>query len=427
MKTNFYHSVKRIFSFLLIFSLIAACVVVTANAAYYVIWPEEGYYIIKPAANSGYALDVKGGGNAAKKTAIQLYETNGTDAQVFYLECVNRNEGWYLIRHVRTGYVLNVVNGEGKNDGRLWLYHNDNTDACYFRFADAGNGYCLIQAKVAGGKYIIDLDNARCFNEAIIHLWSLHGGLSAQWQLVKTGANKSYSDQMSISQSGIDFLCSLEGFHAQCYWDYSQSSIGFGTRCGTGGAHSSGSHSISREDALSRLKTDLKNTYEPKVRQQTVGIKLTQNQYDVLVSLCFNTGGGGTKNPVIRNSPLVKYLVGELSEREARNAYSNYYVNAGGSKLAGLVNRRNKEADRFFTDVTDSGRTIANDTNKQYFARCSSSCTTITSGLENIGENSSYNYRKQIAAVNGISGYSGTAEQNNLMLKYLKEGRLIKP
>ena len=185
MRTNFYHFAKRISSFLLIFSMVSAGFALHANAETYVTMPAEGYYVIKPAASNGYALDVTGGGNAAEKTSIQLYETNGTDAQVFYLECVDRNEGWYLIRHVRTGYVLNVVNGEGKNDGRIWLYHNDKTDACYFRFRSAGNGCFLIQAKVANGNYIVDLDCARCYNSSIVHLWSFHSGLSAQWRLEK--------------------------------------------------------------------------------------------------------------------------------------------------------------------------------------------------------------------------------------------------
>lgn len=62
-----------------------------------------------------------------------------------------------------------------------------------------------------------------------------------------------------------------------------------------------------------------------------------------------------------------------------------------------------------------------------YFPRCSSSCTTITAGLQNIGANSSYSYREQIASRNNISGYRGTAAQNNQMLAMLKAGTLIKP
>ena len=70
---------------------------------------------------------------------------------------------------------------------------------------------------------------------------------------------------------------------------------------------------------------------------------------------------------------------------------------------------------------------LATASSSKYFSPCPSSCKTITAGLQSIGQDSSYDYRKQIAEVNGISGYRGTATQNELMLQYLKEGRLIMP
>lgn len=51
----------------------------------------------------------------------------------------------------------------------------------------------------------------------------------------------------------------------------------------------------------------------------------------------------------------------------------------------------------------------------------------ISKALESIGFDGSYEYRKKIAAVNGILNYNGTAEQNVLMLNLLKAGILIKP
>lgn len=51
----------------------------------------------------------------------------------------------------------------------------------------------------------------------------------------------------------------------------------------------------------------------------------------------------------------------------------------------------------------------------------------ISKALESIGFDGSYEYRKKIAAVNGILDYKGTAEQNVLMLNLLKAGILIKP
>lgn len=52
--------------------------------------------------------------------------------------------------------------------------------------------------------------------------------------------------------------------------------------------------------------------------------------------------------------------------------------------------------------------------------------TSIARALESIGEDGSYQHRQQIAAVNGIAGYTGTAEQNTHMLNLLRTGQLIR-
>lgn len=62
-----------------------------------------------------------------------------------------------------------------------------------------------------------------------------------------------------------------------------------------------------------------------------------------------------------------------------------------------------------------------------YFKKYTGDTVSIASALSNIGEDGSYEYRKKIAAVNNISNYSGTPEQNTHMLNMLKSGILIKP
>jgi len=179
-------------------------------------------------------------------------------------------------------------------------------------------------------------------------------------------ANVFYADaaeasELSISQNGIDFICEREGFSSTCYYDGSQSSIGYGTRCGDK-AHSSGLHTITEEQASAEMENVINSVFIPKVRKQTEGIQMNQNQFDALVSFAYNTGGGTS---MIKNSPLVKYLQGSLSEEEARSAYSSYIVTgaaSGGKVLQGLVNRRNCEADLFFSgdDCSSSGNITEN-------------------------------------------------------------------
>lgn len=62
-----------------------------------------------------------------------------------------------------------------------------------------------------------------------------------------------------------------------------------------------------------------------------------------------------------------------------------------------------------------------------YFKKCASSYNSLVDALQSIGADSSYSYRKKIAAKNSIVDYTGSASQNTQLLNLLKKGKLIKP
>ena len=61
-----------------------------------------------------------------------------------------------------------------------------------------------------------------------------------------------------------------------------------------------------------------------------------------------------------------------------------------------------------------------------YYPRYTGSSGSIVTALKAIGVDSSYANRKNIAAINNISNYSGTAAQNTQLLQLLKQGKLIR-
>ncbi len=65
--------------------------------------------------------------------------------------------------------------------------------------------------------------------------------------------------------------------------------------------------------------------------------------------------------------------------------------------------------------------------NTSYFKKYTGTSGSIVVALQAIGVDSSFNYRKKIAGANGISSYSGTAQQNTKLLSLLKNGQLKKP
>lgn len=62
-----------------------------------------------------------------------------------------------------------------------------------------------------------------------------------------------------------------------------------------------------------------------------------------------------------------------------------------------------------------------------YFPAYTGGSPSIAAALDALGVPSSYSYRAEIAAANGISDYRGAAAQNTRMLELLRQGRLLKP
>lgn len=154
------------------------------------------------------------------------------------------------------------------------------------------------------------------------------------------------AEDYTVSQNGIDFICTREGFTAQCFLDGDRSYIGYGTLCGCQG-HANGTHTVTMDEAKAMMMNAIEKNIAPNVKRQTKGIQMTQNQYDALISFTYNTGGGTS---MIYDSPLVQYLLGNMTQEEATKAYAEYAVYSAGAGmvLQGLKNRRIAEAELFF-------------------------------------------------------------------------------
>lgn len=67
---------------------------------------------------------------------------------------------------------------------------------------------------------------------------------------------------------------------------------------------------------------------------------------------------------------------------------------------------------------------VAGSGSGKYYPAYTGKKTTLSAAMTSLGIVSSYSYRKQIAAVNGIAGYCGTASQNTQMYNMLVAGLL---
>ena len=139
---------------------------------------------------------------------------------------------------------------------------------------------------------------------------------------------------MNLGYKGTKLLKYFEGCKLTAYQD----SVGVWT---IGYGHTKGVYdgmTITQEEAEQMLLTELEE-YEGYV-EKYVTVPLTQNQFDALVVWVYNLGPTN-----FRNSTLLKEL--NSVDYTAAGKEINRWNKAGGKVLAGLVKRREAEAQLF--------------------------------------------------------------------------------
>ena len=143
------------------------------------------------------------------------------------------------------------------------------------------------------------------------------------------------TDEMHVSPSGVDLICNFEGLRLKAYDDgVGVWTIGYGTTKYPNGIRVKKGDTCTLDQAKAYMQNDLK-AFEQTVNS-AVKVPVSQNQFDALVSLAYNIG-----STAFKNSTLVKRL-NEGNYKAAANQF-DVWVNAGGKRMQGLVNRRAAE------------------------------------------------------------------------------------
>ena len=142
---------------------------------------------------------------------------------------------------------------------------------------------------------------------------------------------------MQMSQGGLDTLLKkFEGCKLKAYrCPANVCTIGYGHTSSAGAPEVRDGMIITQADAETILRQDLIK-YERSV-QDLVKVKLTQNQFDVLVDFAYNAGVGNLKSSTM----LKKVNAGDL---DAVPAELMKWTKGGGKVLPGLVRRRQAES-----------------------------------------------------------------------------------
>ncbi|MGF2878617.1 lysozyme [Acinetobacter johnsonii] len=148
-------------------------------------------------------------------------------------------------------------------------------------------------------------------------------------------------DQMVVSLFGVDLICGFEGKRLTAYDDgVGVWTIGFGTTVYPNGMKVKKGDTCTEAQAKAYMAHDLKK-FETAVNN-AVTVPLSQNQFDALVSLAYNIGTNA-----FSKSTLVKKL--NANDNRAAADQFDVWVNAGGKRMQGLVNRRAKEKALFLS------------------------------------------------------------------------------
>jgi len=152
---------------------------------------------------------------------------------------------------------------------------------------------------------------------------------------------------MTVSDALIDVLKTMEGFHPVAYWDYSQWTIGYGTKCPEGKEKFyTADNPMTKEEAVALLHEELAY-FENVVNNfaEKYDLKFQQHQFDALVSFTYNCGGAWVKD-------VEGYLNVAIREGDTGNAFIYGMIlwsKANTDYL--LVNRRKCEANMYINGV----------------------------------------------------------------------------
>ena len=208
---------------------------------------------------------------------------------------------------------------------------------------------------------------------------------------------------MKTSEKGIDLIISFEGFSkcaCKCVPTEKYYTIGYGHY----GKDVASDDTITKKAAIELLKKDLVS-FEKKVDKYNNVYHFSQNEFDALVSFCYNVGN------------IDKLTVnGRRTKDEIADAMLRY-THSGGKELRGLVRRRTMERELFLSD---------NDS--RYYSKYIGTDKNIDVVFRKIGVESkyigSYSVRTPIAKMNGLTNYRGALRENTTLIQLAKQGRL---
>lgn len=207
---------------------------------------------------------------------------------------------------------------------------------------------------------------------------------------------------MKTSKKGIELIIGFEGFCSKatkCLKSEKYYTIGFGHY----GKDVKENDTITKSKAVDLLKSDLEK-FEKKVNKYST-YDFTQNEFDALVSFCYNVGN--IDQLTAKGTRTKKEIADKML----------LYCKSGGKVIRGLQKRREKERALFLKCSTSNFY--------PKYIGASNDLNTIFSAIGVPNHlNGCWEKRKAIATKNDIYDYVGSLTDNVKLIALAKNGKL---
>ena len=153
----------------------------------------------------------------------------------------------------------------------------------------------------------------------------------------------------TASAECIRVLKEFEGFAAKPYYDYSQYTVGYGTKCPDDMLDYYMENGITEAEAEVLLRNQLSG-FEQQLNNRILnyyGVSMTQNQFDAVLLFSYNCGTSWMSETT---GTFFNAIVRSKTGNDLIRAFA-LWCNAGGSILEGLLSRRLSEANMYLNGV----------------------------------------------------------------------------
>lgn len=151
--------------------------------------PTDAPVTIRSAKNSGLVFDVPGA-STANGTQIQLYASNGSNAQKYRFTAVGN--ATYRITNVNSGKALDVYGGSTANGAALQQYDSNGTSAQQWTVRNYGNGKVALIS--VNANKAVDIPGGNAAQQTKLQMYTPNGTAAQQWTISRVSTPRERMD-----------------------------------------------------------------------------------------------------------------------------------------------------------------------------------------------------------------------------------------